>query len=365
MEKIAYEKMGQRINDWYKIIKQNDIPKATEMREEIKRNLPRMEENQDVLIYFNLIDSRYKLLIEKYHESGELLAEINLESLEAKTDHMIQYYFYFFSGMYEYYKKNFTKAINFYRIAENRLIKIDDEIEKAEFHYQMAIAYYEIRQNFFSLNHAEKALESYQAHESYTNRVLKCKMIIAANQVDLERFEEAEKLYKVVLSAASSSGDLLTESFACFNLGVCYERRNLLSEAKRYFEQAADIHERENSVFGIRSMYMLSRVNYKLNLAEEARKWYSKSLERAIEEDDNVYKAKLKIIHSLYDQHDLLSIETALEQLKNKKLWSDVADLTFNIAIYYKKQGDSDIAAKYFEEACYAKDQILKLTEEL
>ncbi|UOY86779.1 hypothetical protein [Bacillus glycinifermentans] len=61
MEKIAYEKMGQRINDWYKIIKQNDIPKAIEMRDKIKENLPHMEENQDVLIYFNLIDSRYKL----------------------------------------------------------------------------------------------------------------------------------------------------------------------------------------------------------------------------------------------------------------------------------------------------------------
>ncbi|MFN2746982.1 aspartate phosphatase [Bacillus sp. z60-18] len=365
MEKIAYEKIGQRINDWYKVIKQNDIPKATEMREEIQDKLPHMEENQEVLIYFNLIDSRYKLLIEKYNESGDLLAEISPESVEAQTDHMIQYYFYFFSGMYEYYKKNFTKAINFYRIAENRLIKIDDEIEKAEFHYQMAIAYYEIRQHFFSLNHAEKALDSYKAHESYTNRVLKCKMIIAANQVELERYEDAEKIYKLVLNTASSKGDRLTESFACFNLGVCYERRDLLSEAKRYFEQAASIHESEKSVFGIRSMYMLSRVNYKLNLSKEARKWYSKSLERAIEEDDRVYKAKLKLIYSLYDQRDLLTIENALEYLKNKKLWADVADLTFNIAIFYKKQGDSDIAAKYFEEACRAKDQILKLTGEL
>ncbi|MEC0483354.1 tetratricopeptide repeat protein [Bacillus glycinifermentans] len=365
MEKIAYEKMGQRINDWYKIIKQNDIPKAIEMRDKIKENLPHMEENQDVLIYFNLIDSRYKLMIEKYNESGKLLADIKPETLEAKTDNMIQYYFYFFSGMYEYYKKNFTKAINFYRIAENRLIKIEDEIEKAEFHYQIAIAYYEIRQYFFSLNHAEKALDSYKAYESYANRVLKCKMIIAANQVELERYEEAEKLYKYVLNAASSNGDLLTESFASFNLGVCYERRELLSEAKRFFERAASIHESENSVFGIRSMYMLSRVNYKLNLPEEARKWYSKSLERAVEEDDSVYKAKLKLIYSLYDQRDLLTIENALEYLKNKKLWADVADLTFNIAIFYKKQGDSDIAAKYFEEACRAKDQILKLTGEL
>lgn len=83
---------------------------------------------------------------------------------------MLQYYFYFFSGLYQFYIKNFTKAINFYRIAENWINKIPDEAERAEFNYQIAIAYYEIHQNFFSLTHAEKALESFLALGNYENR---------------------------------------------------------------------------------------------------------------------------------------------------------------------------------------------------
>ncbi|MEK5500765.1 response regulator aspartate phosphatase [Bacillus sp. FSL M8-0168] len=365
MEKIAYEKMGQAINDWYKVIKQHNISKATEMRDEIQKTLPNMEKNQDVLLYFNLIDSRFKLLTENFNESGNLLKYIEKQALEEDTDNMIQYYFYFFSGMYEFYKKNFTKAINFYRIAESKLIKIDDEIEKAEFHYRLAVAYYEIRQNFFSLNHAEKALESFNAHDTYEEKTINCQMVIAANYVDLYRFEDAEKQYNLAIETASSFGYKFSESLGCFNLGICHERRDMLSEAALYFRKAIEIPEHRESVISIRSMYMLSRVLYKMNLPEEARMWYRKSLLRANEENDHVYQAKLKIIYCLYDRHDLQDLEKAMEQLQDKNLWSDVADLAINVAYYYKKQGDTDVSSKYFEKACHAKDQILKLTEAL
>ncbi|MFO6497605.1 aspartate phosphatase [Bacillus sp. z60-11] len=365
MEKIAYEKIGQAINEWYKIIKQNNVPKATEMREEIQKNLPQMEKNQDVLLYFNLIDSRFKLMTESFNESGSLLKDIEKQALEEETDNMIQYYFYFFSGMYEFYKKNFTKAINFYRIAESKLIKIDDEIEKAEFHYRLAVAYYEIRQNFFSLNHAEKALESFTAHDTYEEKRINCQMVIAANYVDLYRFEEAEKQYNLAIKTAATFGYKFSESLGCFNLGICHERREMLSEAKIYFRKAIEIPEHRESVICIRSMYMLSRVLYKMDFLEDARMWYKKSLSRAIEENDNVYQAKLKIIYCLYDQHDLQDLEKAMEQLQDKNLWSDVADLAINVAYYFKKQGDAEVSSKYFEKACHAKDQILKLTEAL
>ncbi|WP_236251211.1 tetratricopeptide repeat protein [Bacillus sp. NSP9.1] len=281
---------------------------------------------------------------------------------EKKTDDMLQYYFYFFSGMYEFYMKNFTDAIHFYRIAESKLQQIPDEIEIAEFHYQVAIAYYKMKQHFFSLNHIEKALDSFKAYEEYSNRVINSEMVLAANQVDLYRFEEAAKLYKHALNKARDNKNSLIESFACFNLGVCYERRDLLDESKTYFEQAANIQERENSIFGIRSTYMLSRVNYKQNLLNEARRWYQQSFSWADAEDEFEYKAKLQMIYSLYDRHDPAKIDEALGQLREKKLWSDVAELTTIIALHYKKEGNIYHSAKYFEQACHAKDQILKLT---
>ncbi|MGG3102133.1 Rap family tetratricopeptide repeat protein [Bacillus velezensis] len=361
-KKIEFEKVAQSLNEWYTVIKQNNIPKATAMRGKIVKALPDMEENQNVLLYFNLIDSRFKLMTENYRESGHLLGKADYETC---TDDMIQYYFYLFNGLYNFYQKDFIEAINFYKIAESRLSKVPDEIERAEFHYQTAIAYYEIRQNFFSLNHAEKALESFRAVDNYTNRVIKCTMLFAKNKVDLQQWEQAISLYKNAIHIAQKVKDGLSEGLGHFNLGVCYERQERLELAKESFLRALDIPEHCDSVYSIRSMYMLSRVFYKLGSIESARVWRSKALAYADKVNEEVYRAKLNLIYFVYDATDHESFDLNMNVLKGKNLWSDVADLSLNAALYYKKQENADLSSKYFEEACTAKDQIIKFTEAL
>ncbi|WP_257834737.1 Rap family tetratricopeptide repeat protein [Salipaludibacillus agaradhaerens] len=363
--KIEFEKVARNLNDWYEVIKQNDIPKATTIREKIIKTLPNMEENQNVLLYFNLIDSRFKLMIENYSDSGRLLGKMKYEALETTTDDMIQYYFYLFNGMYHFYEKDFIKAINSYKIAERKLNKIPDEIERAEFHYQAAIAYYEIRQNFFSLNHAEKALGSFKAHEGYINRVIKCHMLFAMNKVDLQLWDEAIALYKHAIDIASQNKDSYSESLGYFNLGICYERQERLQEAKECFEETSSFASSDLTSLTIRNCYMLSRTFYKLGLNEIAREWRIKGMTYAENVNEHVYKAKLHLIYFLYDETNPASFDLNMNVLKEKNLWSDVADLSLNAALYYKKQKNTDLSSKYFEEACTAKDQILKLTEAL
>jgi response regulator aspartate phosphatase I len=363
--KINFEKVARDLNDWYGVIKQNDIPKATTMREKIIKILPNMEENQNVLLYFNLIDSRFKVMTENYSESGNLLEKVKYEALERTTDDMIQYYFYLFNGMYYFYEKDFIKAINSYRIAESKLNKIPDEIERAEFHYQIAIGYYEIRQNFFSLNHAEKALESFKMHEGYTNRVIKCHMLFAMNKVDLQLWDEAISLYKHAIHIASQNKDSYSESLGYFNLGICYERQERLQEAKECFQKTLSFTSSDLNSLTIRNCYMLSRTLYKLGSNEIASEWRNKALTYAENVNEQVYQVKLNLIYFLYDETNSASFDLNMNALKEKNLWSDVADLSLNAALYYKKQKKTDLSSKYFEEACTAKDQILKLTEVL
>ncbi|UTR16904.1 tetratricopeptide repeat protein [Salipaludibacillus sp. LMS25] len=363
--KIDFEKVAFDLNEWYRVIKQNNIPKATAMREKIIKALPDMEKNQNVLLYFNLIDSRFKLMTENYSESGNLLGKVKYETLETTTDDMIQYYFYLFNGMYRFYEKDFIKAISSYRVAESKLNKVPDEIERAEFHYQTAITYYEIRQNFFSLNHAERALESFKAHEGYINRVIKCHMIFAMNKVDLQLWDEAISLYKRAIQIASENKEGYSESLGYFNLGICYERQEKLLEALECFEKTLSFTLSDLNCLTIRNYYMLSRTLYKLGSHEIAREWRNKAITYAESVNEHVYKTKLNLIYFLYDETNSASFDENMNILKEQHLWSDVADLSLNAALYYKKQENTDLSSKYFEEACTAKDQILKFTEAL
>ncbi|MFE7319239.1 hypothetical protein ACFU7T_40065, partial [Streptomyces sp. NPDC057555] len=67
---IAYEKVANMLNQWYSSIKQHNISAADAKKEEIQPLLDSMDENQDVLLYYNLLDARYLLLKEEYSKSG-------------------------------------------------------------------------------------------------------------------------------------------------------------------------------------------------------------------------------------------------------------------------------------------------------
>ena len=56
--------------------------------------LPIMEEDQDVLLYFNVLDFRHKIMLENLNESKLLFKKLELEKegIE-KTDALLQYYF--------------------------------------------------------------------------------------------------------------------------------------------------------------------------------------------------------------------------------------------------------------------------------
>nr|WGE04244.1 tetratricopeptide repeat protein [Bacillus subtilis] len=184
-----------------------------------------------------------------------------------------------------------------------------------------------MRQTFFSLNHAEKALQSFKAHENYTNRVIKCTMLFAMNKVDLQQWEEALSLYKHAIHIAVQTNDGHSEGLGHFNLGVCYERQERLEEAKESFIKALTVPAHCESVYSIRSMYMLSRVFYKLGSIESAREWRTKALAYANKVNEEVYIAKLNFIYFLYDETNQESIEAQIAILKARNLWDDVADL--------------------------------------
>ncbi|KXZ13178.1 tetratricopeptide repeat protein [Bacillus nakamurai] len=363
IEVIAHEKVAKKISDWYEEIKKHKTESAKALREQLLTDLQNMTQHQTVLLYFNLIDSRYKLLMEEYEQTDDILKTIQLNADKEKTDQMIQYYYYFFSGMHEFYKKRFTKAINFYRIAESRLQHIPNEIERAEFNYQVAIAYYEIRQNYFAMNHAEKALEIYRANEMYAVREAQCLMVIGCNRMDLFHYQQAEKILQTAVHQASKAGDGHIEALAHFNLGICYERQEKLTEARVAFETALEKKEHRSSAYAVRSMYMLSRVLFKQEQTDEGRFWLYKALQAAEEKNESSYKQKLRILQHVFIDHNEEMLAAAFDELKHHELWSDVTDLTYQAAKHFKKQENYKLAAKYFQESIDANDQILRLTE--
>lgn len=191
---ISAEQVGNRLNDWRIAIRKHDVHSANAMYTELKQLLQEMEENQEVLTYYSLLEGKYKLML--YERRGKKLNEQTELDCPSKTNDLIEYYFYLYKALYASYNRNYASAIGLFKIAEKKLQNIPDEIEVAEFHTKIANLYMLLRQSLISLHYIQNAIDIFKSHEGYERRLATAFVIAAANYMDINDFIRAENYYK-------------------------------------------------------------------------------------------------------------------------------------------------------------------------
>lgn len=63
MSKIASEVVATTLNDWYIAIKKQKVNESIKYYSEIKKLFDEMEEDQEVLAYYSLLEERHKMLL--------------------------------------------------------------------------------------------------------------------------------------------------------------------------------------------------------------------------------------------------------------------------------------------------------------
>lgn len=78
--------VANMLNDWYVLMKKRDIQEAIQLKEEILQAFDRMEENQDVLLYYQLLEYRFKDLVE---DTASLDHSLFVDENAIRTDDML------------------------------------------------------------------------------------------------------------------------------------------------------------------------------------------------------------------------------------------------------------------------------------
>jgi response regulator aspartate phosphatase H, N terminal len=60
VEVITKQEITKLLNDWYQEMRVQHVIKACKLKEEIDGKINRIEEDQDVLVYYSLLDFRHK-----------------------------------------------------------------------------------------------------------------------------------------------------------------------------------------------------------------------------------------------------------------------------------------------------------------
>ncbi|MDX6158096.1 response regulator aspartate phosphatase RapI [Bacillus subtilis] len=365
-DKIPYDIVTKKLNDWYTSIKNDQVEQAEIIKAEVEKELLNMEENQDALLYYQLLEFRHEIMlsymkskeIEDLHNAYETIKEIEEQG---QLTGMLEYYFYFFKGMYEFRRKELTTAISAYRIAESKLSEVEDEIEKAEFFFKVSYVYYYMKQTYFSMNYANRALKIFREYEEYAVQTVRCQFIVAGNLIDSLEYKRALEQFSSSLEIAKESNIEHLIAMSHMNIGICYDELKEYKKASQHLILALEIFEKSKHSFLTKTLFTLTYVEAKQQNYDVALTYFRKGRFIAGKSDDKEYSAKFKILEGLFfSDGETQLIKNAFSYLASRKMFADVENFSIEVADYFHEQGNLMLSNEYYRMSIEARRKIKK-----
>lgn len=362
---IASQEVGNMLNSWNLAIQKGDLSAAIEMQDDIDRAIDLMEENQDILLYYQLLSFRLKLKLQNISRNLDkpFFQRNAPDEKEEKTNKLMSYYFYFYNGIYHDYLQDYDKALSYFRIAEKKLAYVDDEIEKAEFHYKIAVLFYDLKMTFLSKYHAQIACDTFNAHETYIKRQINCRMLHALNLIDQFEYDKARALFSEAENMIESINDNHLIIHLYYNMGFLESKKGNLEEASALFRRTLSYKEIENQdLLKMRCLYELSRIEIS-SKSNDAIEWIDLGISLSEQVNHNVFQIKFKLLKELLyekNQSQLNNINNLCLELEEKRVWVDLEEILVDVAKYLEGRGLLKQSLNYYKRALLASQYVGK-----
>ncbi|OLP67045.1 Response regulator aspartate phosphatase G [Bacillus pumilus] len=354
---ISAEQVGNRLNEWRIAIRKHEVHSATSMYKEVKELLQQMEENQEVLTYYSLLEGKYKLML--YERRGEKLNEKTELDSPSKTNDLIEYYFYLYKALYASYKRDYTSAIGLFKIAEKKLQNIPDEMEVAEFHTKIANLYMLLRQSLISLHYIQNAIDIFKSHEGYERRLVAALVIAATNYMDIGNYKKAENYYKEALLITKRLNDHFLKSQLFHNMSILYAEAGESQKCIDALEKALSDDDYLLSCYFQHSMFMLIKELLSIDERSQALYYIELVKQKHETEKNPIYTAKMNFLYHLYFTEDMTTKAQAcfdeISILKERKDAEGVRELSALAARHFEELGAIHQAYLFLKEAYHMK----------
>lgn len=356
------EQVTQLLNDCYQAILARQVLKATDLKAEIDTHITNLKnenveqyQDQNLLLYYALLDFKYKLLTDQSEITKNSFDTI--KNYDTPVDNLLSYYFHFFKAIHNTMLANYIEAKDYFEKAEQLLKYVPNEIEKAEFNYKLGVLYYHMQQPLLTIKHATKAKEIYEKHTNYAINQIECDMALGAASITLNQFELAEEYFIRCLDLAKKYSQNHLVMLITYDLGFLYAQQNLSETAIRYL---TEVYELEKEKPYHKTLFLLAREYFKLGQVEKANHY----LEEGIKIADIEYTHHFNIIQALYDENYKTSLESVItagiEYFEAQQMYGFIEEYAGYLAKHFYTENNPQKASVYFNIAYDAKQTLTK-----
>ncbi|EOQ53570.1 hypothetical protein IAY_07219, partial [Bacillus cereus TIAC219] len=113
---LENEQITKLLNDWYQSMLKQQLVKAKQLKEYIDSEINNVKENQNLLLYYSLLDFRYKALTDWISINENSFDE--MDNFTTPADDFLAYYYHFFKAFHSTLTSNYTEASEHYEKAK-------------------------------------------------------------------------------------------------------------------------------------------------------------------------------------------------------------------------------------------------------
>ncbi|MDC2867716.1 Rap family tetratricopeptide repeat protein [Bacillus sp. BP-3] len=348
------ELITKLLNDWYQAMLQQQVLKATNLKQEIDEKIANIKEDKNLLFYHSLLDFRYKVLTDGLSITKESFNMVGLYNIP--SDNVLSYYYHFFKAIHATLTTNYNDASEHFEKAEKLLKHISDELEHAEFYYRLAI----FNQHFYkpveAIQFITKAKEIFVKYSGYEIKVGLCDNTLGAACVFLKQYEQAEEKYNSAINILQkfNENDLILSIRN--NLGWLYASQNLSILALRHL---SEVTAKKPTHF--KAIFLQAREHHKLGDTNIAKEFIEKGLKICNEIGNTEYTHHFTILQVLNNNAPTDELEKIFHEgityFKKESLYNYTQEYAEKLAVKFYEEDNLIRASKYFYIGLQAKEK--------
>ncbi|HET7629609.1 MAG TPA: hypothetical protein VFK44_14650 [Bacillales bacterium] len=343
--------------DWYRTIKEDNFEAAEKMKQTMDAGESEVTDPEMKTLY-KLMVARYHLLYKDLEKFASVIAEVDPDV--ENEQHWLNYYYYFFRGIYHFERNEYRTALELYNNA--RALVFEQGIEEiAQFYYKLSTVYHRLHRITLSNQYAEKALKIFKDKQNY-NMMADCHNVLGLNNLFAMQYHDSERHFQDALICVEKKPGNTFKNYILHNTGFLYFDQKYFETALKYLNMVDNTHQIHDKYFYVQNLFLRTECYFCTDQITKAESLLNTVLDECVRNDNTLYFHRCEMLKSKFMQPAKFvdSYKEGIDYFLSNEIWSIVIPYCEELANYLGGIERFKEACFYYRKAIEARLQIEK-----